>query len=49
LSAVAKKREVKAAALFVVSNILNVEGWSGFAKAEYQSTYPKMARLAALF
>jgi uridine phosphorylase len=49
LFAVAKKRKVKAAALFVVSDILNVEGWSGFVKAEYRSTYPKMARLAGLF
>ena len=49
LLAVANKRKVKATALFVVSDILNVEGWPGFVKAEYQSTYPKMARLAALF
>ena len=49
LFAVAKKRKAKAAALFVVSDILRVEGWSGFDKAEYQSTYPKMARLAAQF
>ena len=49
LFAVAKRRKAKAAALFVVSDILTAEGWSGFAKARYQSAYPKMAALAGLF
>lgn len=49
LFAVAKRRRVKAAALFTVSDILRVEGWSGFVKEKYKNAYPEMARLAGLF
>ena len=49
LFAVAKRRKVKAAALFTVSDILRVEGWTGFVKKKYQNTYPELARIAGLF
>ena len=49
LFAVAKRRKAKAAALFTVSDILRVEGWSGFVKKKYQNTYPELARIAGLF
>lgn len=51
LFAVAKKRKVKAAAVFNISDLLRVEGWSGFLKQEkrHKDTYPKLARLAGMF
>ena len=49
LFAVAKRRKVKAAALFTVSDILRIEGWTGFVKKKYQNTYPELSRIAGLF
>lgn len=51
LFAVAKKRGVKAAALFNISDILRIEGWSGFSKGKtrQKKCYPILAGLANLW
>jgi len=51
LFAVAKKRKVKAAALFTISDILSVDSWSGFVEEEYrhEEIYPIFAKLAAMW
>ena len=49
LFAVAKRRKVKDSALFTISYILRVEGWTGFVKKKYQNTYPELSRIAGLF
>ena len=49
LFAVAKRRKVKAAALFTVSDIFRVEGWTGFVKKKYQNTHLELSSIAGLF
>ncbi len=50
LFAVAKKKKAKAAALFVISDLLDPEGWSGFAHGgrikRKRFGYPVMAKIA---
>lgn len=48
LFAVAKRRKVKAAALFIISDILSENGWSGFVST-YKNNYPNLAKIAMLF
>lgn len=49
LFAVAKRRNVKAAALFVISDLLGRE-WSGFKDSDYKvNGYKKLARIARIF
>ncbi|MGC8710431.1 MAG: nucleoside phosphorylase [Candidatus Micrarchaeia archaeon] len=51
LFAVAKRRKVKAAALFTISDILDKDNWSGIIEEEYrhEKIYPIFAKLAAMW
>jgi purine-nucleoside phosphorylase len=49
LFAVAKVRKAKAAAVFVVSDVLTSKGWSGFVAGRRKEDFENLARVARLF